>query len=297
MNLDFVKRVLSLEGKKAIVTGGNSGIGKAVAVSLAKMGADVAIIGRDRQTLTETIDELKLINANCTGESVDIRSKQEIGDYFDSYYRVNDNKLDILIANAGVCHYRRALDTTTEDLDYFFDINYKGTLYCCQNAAKAMKEQMSGNILIVTSVNALYPLPPQAAYSSTKGALEVLMQCLAVDLAPFNIRVNTLAPGAIRTNIGRNNPKGGPPAKPAPPAALAATTQAASTQAAQSEQQITQQPAPIRFSGTARPGLPLGRVGEPEDMGDAVACLVSDAFRYMTGSTILIDGGLKLRNV
>ena len=266
INQDYVKRVLGLEGKRAIVTGGNSGIGKGVAVSMANMGADVTIIGRDQATLDEAVAELKAINPACSGARADVSNKAEVDAFFDDYYSKNDDKLDILISNAGVCKMIRALDTTEEDVDYFFDINYKGTLFCCQQAAKAMKEQMSGNIVIVTSVNALWPLPPQAAYSSTKGALEVLMQCLAVDLAPFNIRVNTLAPGAISTNIGRDNPKRPP-------------------------DQI-----PEHLRGKARPMLPLKRVGEPEDMGDAVACLVSDAFRYMTGSTVLIDGGLKLRN-
>ena len=261
MNLDYVKRVLSLDGKKAIVTGGNSGIGKGVAVSLANMGADVTIIGRDQTTIDEAAAQLKEINPVCAGFRVDVSSGAEVEKFFGEYYAGSGGRLDILIANAGVCKPIRALDTAEKDVDYFFNINYKGTLFCCQQAAKAMKAQMSGNIVIVTSVNALYPLPPQAAYSSTKGALEVLMQCLAVDLAPYNVRVNTLAPGAIATNIGRDNPD-----RPKNP-------------------------------GKARPQLPLGRVGEPEDMGDAVACLVSDAFRYMTGSTVLIDGGLKLRNV
>jgi NAD(P)-dependent dehydrogenase (short-subunit alcohol dehydrogenase family) len=265
VNLDYVKRVLGLEGKRAIVTGGNSGIGKGVAVSMANMGAQVAIVGRDQPTIDETVMTLKKINPDCTGNRVDISNKEEVDKFFGGYYCDNGGKLDILIANAGVCSMLRALETTEEDMDFFFNINYKGTLFCCQQAAKAMKEQKSGNIVIVTSVNALYPHPPQAAYSSTKGALEVLMQCLAVDLAPFNIRVNSLAPGAIETNIGRSNPN------------FARN--------------------PDKTPDKSRPRLPLGRVGEPEDMGDVVACLVSDAFRYMTGSTILVDGGLKLRNV
>jgi len=260
IDLDYVKRVLGLEGKKALVTGGNSGIGKAAALSLANMGADVAIIGRDRETLEASVAELRAINPACSGRQVRIQNKVEVDSFFDGYYRENDGTLDILVANAGVCRSIRALDTTEEDADYFFEINYKGTLFCCQQAAKAMKEKKSGSIVIVTSVNALYPPASQAAYSSTKGALEVLMQCLAVDLAPFNIRVNSLAPGAIATNIGRDSP---PPPAPA--------------------------------AGKVRLSLPLGRVGAPEDMGDAVACIVSDAFRYMTGSTVLVDGGLKLR--
>ena len=266
MQMDYVNKMFCYDGKKAIVTGGNSGIGMGIATALASLGADVAILGRDRATLDEVEAKLRSLGTDSKAYRVDVSKKREIDDFFDLYYKENGLKLDILVANAGISLPKRALDTTEEDVDKLFNTNYKGTLFCCQRAAEAMKEQMSGSIIIVTSVNALYPLPPQSAYTSTKSAQEVLMQCLAVDLAKYNIRVNTLAPGAIKTNLGRDNPP-----RPA-----------------------GQQPPP---ADGRRPGIPLGRVGLPEDMGDAVACLVSDAFRYMTGSTVLIDGGLKLRNV
>ncbi|MCL1830213.1 MAG: SDR family oxidoreductase [Oscillospiraceae bacterium] len=261
MNLDYVKRIFALDGKKAIVTGGNSGIGKGVAVSLASLGADVTILGRDNATIDEVVEQLKTINPNCDGFSVDVSDQSQLEDFFTRYYARTSNRIDILVANAGISIAKRALETTADEVNRLYDINFKGTLFCCQQVAEQMKAQMSGNIVIVTSVNALYPLPPQAIYSSTKNALEGLAECLAVDLARYGIRVNTLAPGAIETNLGRNNPN------------------------------------PNRNRSKVRPELPLGRVGEPEDMGDVVACIVSDAFRYMTGSTVLVDGGLKLRNV
>jgi NAD(P)-dependent dehydrogenase (short-subunit alcohol dehydrogenase family) len=171
--------------------------------------------------------------------------------------------LDILAANAGISYAKRALDTTEEEADSLYGTNFKGTLFCCQRAVEGMKRQEGGSIVIVSSVNALYPLPPQAVYTSTKCAQEGLMQCLAVDCAKYNIRVNTVAPGAIITKLGRNMP---PPPKPRDP-------------------------------GERVSHIPLGRAGLPEDIGDAVACMVSDAFRYMTGSTVLVDGGLRLRNI
>lgn len=264
MQMDYVDKIFRLDGKKAIVTGGNSGIGLGIAISLASLGADVAIIGRDQATLDEAEQKLIALGTNSKAYRVDVGVKKEIDDFFDLYYKENGMKLDILVANAGVSCAKRAMETTEDEVDRLFNINYKGVLFSSQRAVEAMKEQQSGNIIIVTSVNALYALPPQAVYTSTKAALEVLMQCMAVDLAKFGIRVNTLAPGAVKTNLGRDMPP-----RPAPPP-----------------------PADGR-----RPTIPLGRVGMPEDMGDAVACLVSDAFRYMTGSTILVDGGIKLRNV
>jgi NAD(P)-dependent dehydrogenase (short-subunit alcohol dehydrogenase family) len=263
MNMDYINRIFCLDGKKAIVTGGNSGIGMGIAKSLANLGADVTIIGRDPASIEEVSKELVALGTHSKGYPVDLMKKEEIDRFFDTYYRENDGKLDILVANAGISVMKRALETNNEDMDRLFNTNLKGTLFCCQRAAEAMKKQNHGNIVITTSVNALYPLPPQALYTSTKIAQEALMQCLAVDLAPFGIRVNTIAPGAIISNLGRDNPF------------------------------------PRKREGDWKkmPGLPLGRIGEPEDIGDVVACMVTDAFRYQTGSTVLVDGGLKLRNV
>lgn len=261
MNLEYIRGLFSLDGKKAVVTGGNSGIGKGVAISLASFGADVTIIGRDSATIETTVEELKIINPNCSGYMVDISREKEVNDFFSQYFEMTENRIDILVANAGISVHKRALETSTEEIDRLYNINLKGTIYCCKEASRVMKEQKEGNIVIVTSVNALWALPPQAIYSTTKNALESLASCLAVDLAPYGIRVNTLAPGAVVTNLGRNNPN------------------------------ANTNPSKIR------PELPLGRIGEPADMGDVVACMVSDAFRYMTGSTVLVDGGLKLRNV
>jgi len=204
MDNEYIKRMFCLDGKKAVVTGGNSGIGRGIAKSLASLGADVTILGRDQETINETVAELKSINPNCAGARVDVSSKDEVDAFFSDYFVTTEDRIDILVANAGVSIHKRALDTTEEDVDRVYNINFKGTLFCCQSAAEKMKKQSSGNIVIVTSVNALYPLPPQAAYTTTKNALEALKECLAVDLAPYGIRVNTLAPGAILTNLGRD---------------------------------------------------------------------------------------------
>jgi NAD(P)-dependent dehydrogenase (short-subunit alcohol dehydrogenase family) len=119
---------------------------------------------------------------------------------------------------------------------------------------------------------------------------------LAVDLGKYNIRVNTLAPGAVRTNLGRNDPPRPIPATAPTITAAASSSSSATAPPTTASSPSTAQP-PTPAQEIRRPMFPLGRVGMPEDMGDAVACLVSDAFRYMTGSTVLIDGGLMLRNV
>jgi NAD(P)-dependent dehydrogenase (short-subunit alcohol dehydrogenase family) len=261
--MEYIKRIFCLDGKKAIVTGGNSGIGRGIAKSLANLGAEVTIVGRDPASIETTSAELADLGARSRGFQVDLTKKDEIDRFFDTYYAENGGKLDILIANAGISVRKRALETSGEEMDRLFATNLKGTLFCCQRAAEAMKEQNGGSIVITSSVNALYPLPPQAVYTSTKIAQEALMQCLAVDLAPYGIRVNTVAPGIIVSNLGRDNPL----------------------------------PRKREGDWKKNPHLPLGRIGEPEDIGDVVACMVTDAFRYQTGSTVLVDGGLRLRNV
>jgi NAD(P)-dependent dehydrogenase (short-subunit alcohol dehydrogenase family) len=266
MQMDYVNRIFCLDGKKAIVTGGNSGIGMGIAKALASLGADVTIIGRDQKSIEEVTKSLVDLGTNSKGYQVDLMKKAELDAFFDRYYEENNGALDILVANAGVSVFKRALDTTEEEIDRLINTNVKGTLFCCRRAAEAMKKQGSGSIVIVTSVNALYPLPPQAVYTGTNSVQEALMQCLAVDLAPYGIRVNTIAPGGVVSNLTRDLP---PPPRPRP----------------------------AGDEWNKRPQIPLGRIGEPEDIGDVVACMVTGAFRYMTGATVLVDGGLKLRNL
>jgi NAD(P)-dependent dehydrogenase (short-subunit alcohol dehydrogenase family) len=263
MDMDYIKRIFCLDGKKAVVTGGNSGIGMGIAKSLASLGAEVTIVGRDPASLEAVSAELAVLGTRSRGFQADLTKKDEIDRFFDTYYAENGGKLDILAANAGISVMKRALETSEEEMDRLFDTNLKGTLFCCRRAAEAMKRQNSGNIVITTSVNVLYPLPSQAVYTSTKSALEALVQCLAVDLAPYGIRVNAIAPGSVVSRLGRDNP---------------------SSKKREGDWK-------------KNPNLPLGRIGEPEDIGDVAACMVTDAFRYQTGSTVLVDGGLRLRNV
>ncbi|MDR2649176.1 MAG: SDR family oxidoreductase [Clostridiales bacterium] len=264
MDLDYIRGILCLDRKKALVTGGNSGIGRGIARSLTAFGAEVSIVGRDRRSLDETARELRELGGFGKAYQADISDKTELDRVFDAYAADFDETLDILAANAGVSFFKSALDTTEDEVDTLINTNLKGVLFCCQRAAEMMKKRMNGCIIITTSVNALYPLPSQALYTATKAAQEALKECLAVDLGPYGIRVNNIAPGAVKSNLARNF--NFPPPSP---------------------EDSSEKP--------RRMELPLGRVGEPDDIGDVVACMASDAFKYMTGSTVLVDGGLKLR--
>lgn len=258
MNLDYIKSLFCYDGKNAIVTGGNQGIGKGIAMSLAKCGCNVTILGRNEKLLAETKEEIEALGVKCETAAFDMCDEEGINKFFDEWEKTHD-KLDFFINNAAYTIMKSALQTSKKEMMSLFETNYMGSLLAIQRAAEIMKKQNYGNIVIVTSVNALWPLPSQGVYTTTKNALEGLKSCLAADLCKYNIRVNTLAPGGINTNMNaemHNNPE------------------------------------VLKKIG---PMIPLGHIGEIDEMGDAVVCMVSDAMRYMTGATVLVDGGLKLR--
>ena len=257
MNLEYVKQLFDLSGKKAIVTGGSQGIGRAIAESLSRFGADVSILGRNRDYLQQVEASIRDEGGFCRAYAVDVSSEDQVERFFKEYMREN-KRLDIFVNNAGYTIRKSATETTSEEMDGLFATNIKGALYGLSRAGNIMKAQREGNIVIITSINALAPLPPQAVYTSTKCALEGLLKCLAADLSPYNVRVNSCAPGAIDTNMN--------------------------AEATKEEMEACANTVPLR------------RVGDPIDIGDVVSCMVSDACRYMTGATVVVDGGLLLRN-
>jgi 3-oxoacyl-[acyl-carrier protein] reductase len=256
MNLDYIKKLFCYDDKVAIITGGSQGIGKGIAISLAQCGCDVTILGRNERLLAESKEEIEELGVKCETAAFDIKDEAAMNEFFDEWEKTH-NKLDFFINNAAYTIRKSVLDTSKEEMQGLFETNYIGSLLIIQRAAEIMKRQNYGNIVIVTSVNALWPLPSQGVYTTTKNALEGLKECLAADLCRYNIRVNTLAPGGINTAMN-------PPVTP------------------EMEEMI-------------KKVVPLGHFGEIDEMGDAVVCMVSDAMRYMTGATVLVDGGLKLR--
>lgn len=257
-NTDYIHNLCSLEGRNAIVTGGNQGIGRAIACSLAKLGARVTIVGRNSQTLKEALSLLE--GDHHESYTLDVSNRQEVDAFFQTYQEQHES-LDIFINNAAYSVHATMDETSEKDIDGLLDTNLKGALCCLQHAAGMMKVQKKGSIVVITSVNGMNPHPTQAMYSVTKFALEGAVKALASSLGPYNIRVNSCAPGAIDTPIN---------------------TQAFS------------KPGFIEEFNTK---VALRRIGAMEEIGDAVALLVGDAFRYMTGSTVVIDGGLMLKQV
>ncbi len=247
----------ALQGKIAVVTGASKGIGKGIALELAGQGADIVLAARNKNQLDEVALEIEKMGRRVKTVSVDVTSKEQIDDLMQKIVP-QFGGVDIFVNNAGVTVMKRFIDTLPEDIDRIFNTNLRGAIYFLQNAAKQMIiQKRGGSIIVVTSINAIAPLPSQAFYSSTKAALEALMRCLAVDLAKEGIRVNSVAPGAIATDMNSH------------------------FNAEVIERLL--------------PKIPLGRVGESDDIAEVVAFLASEAARYITGSTIVADGGFLLR--
>lgn len=244
-----------LFGKTALVTGSSFGIGRGIALELAAQGATVIVTGRRETEISRTVQQIRALGGQAVGHPMDVSKKDEI----DAFFRdvVAPMGLDIFCNNAGITVKKDFLENTQEELERICQTNLMGAVYCIQNAARLMTEQKrGGSIVVITSCNAMAPLPNQAFYSATKCALEGLVRALAWELRTARIRVNCVAPGAVESGMTR----------------VTAETEEA-----------------------ARNKYPVPRIGQPEDIGKAVAFLASEDASYITGTSLLVDGGLILR--
>ncbi len=260
MNLKYINRVFSLQGQEAVITGASSGIGRGIAVSLANLGANVTLLGRNREGLAETERQIGKEGGSCESYQVDITSEEQVEKFFQVHWDKHQ-RMDIFVANAGINYRAELLESEMEEIDRVIQTDYKGTIYGVIRAGKIMRKQKSGNIVIITSINGISAMGNLAVYSSIKYALEGLTRALASSLGPYGVRVNSCAPGVILSNINKN------------------------VYDKESNRKAKLQ------------SIPLGRIGNPEDIGDVVACMVSDAFRFMTGTTVLVDGGELMRGM
>ncbi|MFH8636397.1 MULTISPECIES: SDR family NAD(P)-dependent oxidoreductase [Streptomyces] len=245
-----------LTGRTALVTGAASGIGRATALLLSEAGAAVHCADRDEQGLAETAALIAKAGGSATAHPVDVTDRTAIR----AAVRAA-GPLDIAAAIAGVMHTSTVLETTDEDLDRILDINFKGVLRTCQEAARAMiAAGRPGAIVTMASGAVDAAQPGLLCYSAAKAAVVQLTKTLATETGPYGIRVNAVAPGWIRTPMtGRHSPE------------VREQTEAAM----------------VRMS-------PLRRVGEPEDIAQAVLYLASDASSFMTGQILRPNGGVSM---
>jgi 3-oxoacyl-[acyl-carrier protein] reductase len=238
----------------ALVTGASRGIGRAIAVDLAARGHDVALLGRDTMALTETAAAVEAARpgARAVVRTVDVTDSAAL-DGAVAAVLADFGRLDTVVANAGQSRDGLILRFKPADLDRLIDVNLKSAFALSAAVAKPMIKQRGGSIVFVSSIVGISGNAGQTAYAATKAGLLGLTRSLAKELGSRNVRVNAVAPGLIETAMTAEMPD----------AARAA------------------------FLG----GIALGRPGTPEDVAGVVTFLASDAARYVTGQTIVVDGG------
>lgn len=246
---------MNFSTKVALITGASRGIGRAIAVQMCESGADVVLVGRDRASLAETAQAC----AQTRADAATLIVAADVTDLCAVEAAVaaaleRFGRLDFAIANAGQSIDSLLIRLKPEVIDQMLDVNLKSAFYLCSAATKPMLKQRSGAIVLVSSIVGLTGNAGQAAYAASKAGLLALAKSLAKELGSRNIRVNAVAPGLIETAMTQKIPE--------------AARDALCKQAA------------------------LGRAGRPEDVSGVVAFLCSDAAAYVTGQTIVVDGGI-----
>jgi glucose 1-dehydrogenase len=246
-----------LQGKVAIVTGGNSGIGKAIVEYLAELGAQVVIDYRSHPEATEELEREIGSYGGCSfGVQADVSKLEDLQRLIDAAV-AQYGRLDVMVNNAGVETRTSVLDTTPEQYDKVLDVNLRGVFFATQYAAKQMIAQGGGGRIInISSVHEDWPMPGNTAYCLAKGGVRMLTRTAALELAPHGITMVNVGPGAVATPINdstMNNPE------------LMAKLNAA---------------------------IPLGRMARPEEIAKVVGFLASDGASYITATTIFADGGI-----
>jgi glucose 1-dehydrogenase len=255
-----------LEGQPALVTGANSGIGKAVALGLGAAGADVVVnYVTDPQSAEDVAHQIEAMGRRAIALKADVSREDEVVAMFAKAID-HFGTLHVMVSNAGLQRDSPFEQMTLEQWNTVIGVNLTGQFLCTREAAREFKrrgvvEQVSlaaGKILCMSSVHQEIPWAGHANYAASKGGVMLLMKSIAQELAPYRIRVNSLAPGAIRTPIN---------------------TAAWSTPEAYKELMTL---------------VPYKRIGEPDDIAQGAVWLASDAADYVTGATLFIDGGMTL---
>jgi gluconate 5-dehydrogenase len=254
-----VRELLDLSGRTALVTGGGRGIGRHVALGLAEAGCDVIVASRKLPNLAETVKLVEQAGRRAWPFEADLSDPEAI-DALVEFAGRTAPRLDVLVANSGFAWGQPVLEHSLVGWDKVYDLNVRGTFYLCQQVARRMKDAGGGTIVLVSSISGLRGArdeeQPSIAYNSSKGALITLTKDLAVKLAPFGIRVNGIAPGPFVTDMMDH---------------------------------MFDDPERYR---EFRKRIPLDRPGVEDDIKGVAVFLASDASRYVTGHTLVVDGGI-----
>jgi 2-dehydro-3-deoxy-D-gluconate 5-dehydrogenase len=251
----FSNKIFDLTGKKALITGAGSGIGQAIAFALAGFGADVFVVSR------------KYEKAVATAEKIGVETERKAYPYSLDQSKMDGIEamvneavsllggLDILVNSAGMNIRKEILDITEEDWDPVQTVNLKAVLFTCKAAAKHMTKQKSGKIINISSISCLLGHPARGAYAASKGGLIQITKVMSTEWAPYNINVNAISPAAIDTPFIDGLKK----------------------DRARLDRELER--------------IPLGRIGQPEDITGAAVFLASNSSDFITGQNLFIEGG------
>ncbi|MFE9931188.1 SDR family oxidoreductase [Streptomyces sp. NPDC005533] len=255
-----------LKGQKALVTGANSGIGKATAIGLGRAGADVVVnYVADAEEAEKVVEEITSFGVRAAAYEADVSQEDQVVAMTDRMVR-EFGTIDILVANAGLQRDAPFAQMTLAQWQKVLDVNLTGQFLCAREATKEFLRRgvvpevsrSAGKIICMSSVHQIIPWAGHANYASSKGGVHMLMTTLAQELAPQKIRVNAIAPGAIKTPINKD-----------------------AWETAEAREDL------LRL-------IPYKRIGDPEDIAYAAVALASDLMDYVVGTTLYVDGGMTL---
>jgi len=255
-----------LKGQKALVTGASSGIGAGIALALAEAGAAVAVnYSSSPEGAQRTVDKIMGLGAEAMAVGANVAKEDEVHGMFQQMFK-RWGTIDILVNNSGLQRDASFPDMTLEQWNTVIGVNLTGMFLCAREAAREMirrgprpeVSRATGKIIAISSAHERIPWAGHVNYAASKGGMKLLMESLAQELAPYRIRVNSIAPGAIQTPINR-----------------------AAWETPQALESLLKL-------------IPYGRIGQPDDIGKAVVWFASDDSDYVHGQTLFVDGGMTL---
>jgi len=253
--------VFSLEGQVAVVTGAGRGIGKPIALALAEAGADVVVAARTAQDIEKTAAEVRARGRRALAVPTDVRLADQV-DGLMKRALAEFGRIDVLVNNAGGTFLAATVDLSEKGWDSIIRENLSSVFLCSKAGASAMIPQEKGAIINISSVAGVVSSPINSPYGAAKAGVINFTRTLALELAPHNIRVNSIAPGSIETEV------------------YAAIRE--------------KEPEQMRRRADT---IPIRRFGRPEEIASSVVFLASEASSYITGQTIVVDGGCSVINV
>lgn len=246
--------MINLDGRVAIITGGTRGIGLEIVKTFKEANSEVILFGSKKESVDKAVEELKNEGMEVAGYYPDLNDFDDVNNVINEIHKKYGH-IDILVNNAGISANKKIEDTTSEDFTKIMDINVNAIFNTTKAVVPFMKDQKNGVILNTSSMVSIYGQPSGVGYPTSKFAVNGLTKSLSRELAPFNIRVNAVAPGVTNTDMVKNLPK--------------------------------EMIEPLIKT------IPLGRIGEPKDIANAFLFLASDMASYITGNILSVDGAAR----